>query len=140
MEKYSLGSTGWVLALALTLSIMIPVYCLAVDPSPSCRSIAAGLACETIKSDEKRSTCQQSSNHPQIKSERSTAEIKARTEPLSDTLQGASVGTGWPTVSGYVVTSNHVVEGSNDVVVISRLGEELPAQLVLGDQVKDIAI
>jgi serine protease Do len=39
-----------------------------------------------------------------------------------------------------VVTSNHVVAGCNEVVVISRLGEELPARVVLGDQVKDIAI
>jgi S1-C subfamily serine protease len=39
-----------------------------------------------------------------------------------------------------VVTSNHVVSGCYELVVISRLGEELPARVALRDQVKDIAL
>jgi len=43
-------------------------------------------------------------------------------------------------MSGYVVTSYHVVSGCDELIVISRLGEELPARVILRDQVKDIAL
>jgi S1-C subfamily serine protease len=119
---------------------MLPVNCLPVSPSPFRQSTAAELAFEMNNSDGQGRIRQVLSNHPLIESKSSTAKIEARTEPLSDTLKGASVGTGWPTVNGYVVTSNHVVSGSDELVVISRLGEKLPARIALKDQVKDIAL
>jgi S1-C subfamily serine protease len=91
-------------------------------------------------SDESSKVLLSRASQAQIESKPSTSKMEAHTEPLSVKVQGASVGTGWPTVSGYVVTSNHVVLGCNQVSVISRLGEELPAQVVLRDQVKDVAL
>ena len=76
----------------------------------------------------------------QDETEQSTLKIETQSDPPAMTLEGASVGTGWPIADGYVVTSNHVVAGCQDVVVISTLGEKLAARLALQDQVKDIAI
>jgi hypothetical protein len=64
------------------------------------------------------------------------AQVKA---PLQS-HKGASMGTAWPTVSGYVVTNNHVVSESNDVVLISVFGQEIPAWTVLRDEASDIAL
>jgi S1-C subfamily serine protease len=113
---------------------------LAVSPSPSGEGIRAQLNSVANKLAEPQKACCGLTNLAQIETKKSTLKIERQAKPSVKILQGASVGTGWPTLAGYVVTSNHVVEGSNNVVVISRLGEELPAQLVLGDQVKDIAI
>jgi S1-C subfamily serine protease len=140
MKKHLRRPTVRVLALAFTLSILISVDCLAVSPSPSCQSISAGLECDANKSDESGKIRQSPTTHAQIESKKSALNLEGSAKPLSKTLKGALVGTGWPTVSGYVVTSNHVVSGSNDVVVISSLGEELPAQAVLRDAVNDIAL
>jgi S1-C subfamily serine protease len=111
-----------------------------VSPSPSCQSISAGLECDANKSDESGKIRQSPTTHAQIESKKSALNLEGSAKPLSKTLKGALVGTGWPTVSGYVVTSNHVISDCNEVVVISRLGEELPAQAVLRDEVNDIAL
>lgn len=140
MKKYLLRSAAWMFALALVLSLMISADSLAVSPSPSGQRIRARPSSVANKIAEPQRICCGSTNLAQIETKKSTLKIERRAKPSVKILQGASVGTGWPTIAGYVVTSNHVVEDSNDVVVISRLGEELPAQLVLGDQVKDIAI
>jgi S1-C subfamily serine protease len=50
------------------------------------------------------------------------------------------MGTAWPTISGYVVTNNHVVSESNNVVLISAFGQEIPAWTVLRDEASDIAL
>ncbi len=140
MKKYSRKPVGWVLASVLTLSMVISAECVEVTPPPSRQSMTTGLACTVVNSHESRRICQRFDDRAQINSKGSTAKIQARTEVLSDTLQGASVGTGWPTMSGYVVTSYHVVSGCDELIVISRLGEELPARVILRDQVKDIAL
>jgi S1-C subfamily serine protease len=133
-------SAAWLFALALVLSIMISADSLAVSPSPSGQRIRARPSSVANKFDEPQRIYRGSKNLAQIETRKSTLKIERRAKPSVKILQGASVGTGWPTLAGYVVTSHHVVEDSNDVVVISRLGEELPAQVVFGDQVKDIAI
>ncbi len=140
MKQYPRSIGGWILGLALALSMVTSANCSAENPVSSRQVISTGLHCDVNKSAESKRICQSLTNHAQIERERSFARIKASTEPLSETLQGASVGTGWPTVSGYVVTSNHVVSGCHDLTVISRLGEELPARVALRDQVKDIAL
>ena len=140
MKKYLLRSAAWMFALALVLSLMISADSLAVSPSPLGQWISAGPNFVANKFAEPQRICCGSTNLAQIETKKSTLKIERRAKPSVKILQGASVGTGWPTLAGYVVTSNHVVEDSNDVVVINRLGEELPAQVVLGDQVKDIAI
>ena len=140
MKQYPRRIIGWVLVLALALFMVTFANCLAENGLFSRQLISTGLHCDLNKSAESKRICPSLTNNAQIQGERSFSRIQARTEPLSETLQGASVGTGWPTVSGYVVTSNHVVSGCYDLVVISRWGEELPARVALRDQVKDIAL
>ena len=140
MKKYLGRSTAWVFTLALVLSLMISADSLAVSPPPFSQRIRARPSSVANKFADPQSICCDSTNLAQIETKKSTLKIERRANPSVKILKGASVGTGWPTLTGYVVTSHHVVEDSNDVVVISRLGEELPAQLVVGDQVKDIAI
>ncbi len=140
MKKYPRRPTAWMLAWALTLLMLLSACCLLMGPSPSSQLISAGRDGDVNTSDESSRIWPSRASQAQIESEPSTSNIEARAEPLSTTVQGASVGTGWPTVSGYVVTSNHVVLGCNEVVVISRLGEKLPARVVLRDQVKDVAL
>ena len=139
-EKYLRRPAAWVFASALVLFIMVSADSLAVSPSPSGQQIRARSSSVANKLAAPQRVCCGSTNLAQIETKKSTLKIERQAKPSVKIMQGASVGTGWPTLAGYVVTSNHVVMGSNDVVVISRLGEELPAQLVLGDQINDIAI
>jgi hypothetical protein len=140
LKKCLQKPTTWVFVLALILSILLSADSLAVSPSLSCQSISAGPNSGANKFTESQTIWQRFTHLAQIETKQSTLKIETPVENPSMTLEGASVGTGWPTVDGYVITSNHVVAGCNDVVVISRLGEELPARLALRDQVKDIAI
>lgn len=140
MKQYSRRQGGWVYALAIVFFILISADCLAEGPSPFYQSISAGLEFDANKSDESGKIRQSPATHAQIESKKSALNLEGRAKPLSKTLKGALVGTGWPTVSGYVVTSNHVISDCNEVVVISRLGEELPARAVLRDEVNDIAL
>jgi hypothetical protein len=129
---------AWVFVLALILSFLLSADSLAVSLSLSCQSISGGSNSSANESTESQGIWQGYTILAQI--EQSTLKIKTRSAPPEMTLEGATVGTGWPTADGYVVTSNHVVAGCQNVVVISTLGEELPARLALRDQVKDIAI
>ncbi|MGD8370603.1 MAG: serine protease [Syntrophobacterales bacterium] len=140
MKHYFRGQGGWILALAIVLFVLISADCLAESPTPSRQSISAGLESDANTFDESDKNRQSPATHAQIESKKSALNLEGRPKPLVKTLRGALVGTGWPTVSGYVVTSNHVVSDCNDVVVISRLGEELPARAVLRDEVSDIAL
>ena len=140
LEKCLRNPTAWVFVLALILSFLLSAHSLAVSPSPSCQSISTGPNSGAVKFTESQTIWQGFTHLAQIETKQSTLKIETPVENPSMTLEGASVGTGWPTVDGYVITSNHVVAGCSDVVVISRLGEELPARLALRDQVKDIAI
>jgi S1-C subfamily serine protease len=126
--------------LALILSFLLCTDSLAVNLSLSYQSMSAGPNYGANKFTEARQNEHGLTNVAQIETEQSTHKIDTRVEPPIMTMEGASVGTGWPTVDGYVITSNHVIAGCSEVVVISRLGEELPARLALRDQVKDIAI
>ncbi len=140
LKKCLRNPTAWVFVLALILSFLLSADSLAGSPSLSCQSISAGPNSGANKFTESQTIWQGFTHLAQIETKQSTLKIETPVENPSMTLEGASVGTGWPTVDGYVITSNHVVAGCNDVVVISSLGEELPARLALRDQVKDIAI
>ena len=59
---------------------------------------------------------------------------------FSDQKAVFSVGTGWPIENGYVVTNNHVVSGSDEIVLVDRDGNEIVAWAVLKDQMHDIAL
>ena len=50
-----------------------------------------------------------------------------------------STGTGWPIASGHVITNNHVVSGSRQIVLIDRAGNEIQAWPILLDEMNDIA-
>jgi S1-C subfamily serine protease len=140
LKKCPRRVTAWMFALALILSILLSADSLAVSPSLSCQSISAGTNSGANKFTESQKIWRGFTHLAQIETKQSTLKIETPVETPSMTLEGASVGTGWPTVDGYVITSNHVVAGCSDLVVINRLGEELPARLALRDQVKDIAI
>ena len=55
-------------------------------------------------------------------------------------LSGASTGTAWPVAANYAVTSNHVVEGNDEVRLYDASGLQLRATVVLRDSVHDIAL
>ena len=56
-----------------------------------------------------------------------------------DSLSGAATGTAWPVAENYAVTSNHVVEGVDAVIMYDAAGRPLPATVVLRDTANDIA-
>lgn len=56
-------------------------------------------------------------------------------------LQPAGSGTGFiVSTDGYVITNNHVVEGSDSLSVIFLDGTEIPATLVGADAISDLAV
>jgi len=140
MKKYPRTLAIWILVLTFTSFLLPAAYSSAVNSLPSCQLPITERNCDAIDSDESQSAGAKATIHAYDESKRSALKIESPTEPLSKKLQGASVGTGWPIGAGYVVTSNHVVTGCNKVVVISRLGEEFPARIVLRDHPNDVAI
>lgn len=60
--------------------------------------------------------------------------------PSDEMLKGASIATGWPLASGYVVTNNHVVSGSKEVALLDQHGTKIVAWPVLLDEVNDLAL
>ncbi len=61
-----------------------------------------------------------------------SSEILTEERPLS-------IGTGWPTNYGYVVTNNHVVSTSDEVTLVNVQGKYLAATVILRDIENDIA-
>ncbi len=57
-----------------------------------------------------------------------------------DSLSGTSTGTAWPVAANYAVTSNHVVEGVDSVLLYNASGLPLRATVVLRDIDNDIAL
>jgi len=131
---------AWVFVLALLLPVLLSTDSLAENTSPSCWSNSDAFNSGAKEFTEPERNCQGFTNLAQIETKQSSFIIETQADPPAITLEGASVGTGWPTADGYVVTSNHVVAGYQEVVVISSLGEEFPARLALRDQVRDVAI
>lgn len=52
---------------------------------------------------------------------------------------GSATGTGWPVSGGYVITNNHVIAGSESVVLVDTEGRRFNAWAVLRDEIHDIA-
>lgn len=61
-------------------------------------------------------------------------------KPFSESSSYVSFGTAWPLSSGYVVTNNHLIPKSNKVVLITIIGQEIPAWAILRDESNDIAL
>lgn len=60
-----------------------------------------------------------------------------------DTLgawENASVGTGWPIAAGYVVTNEHVVGDSDNIVLVDPTGNEIMAKVVARNAKQDLAL
>jgi len=57
-----------------------------------------------------------------------------------DSISGSSTGTAWPVAGGYVVTSNHVVAGSESVSLYDVAGHRLQATVAMRDTVNDLAV
>jgi len=129
-----------VFVLALIWSFLLSADSLAVSSIVFGQTISGVPNAATYTSTKSQRIWQGYTILAQNETEESPLRIETQSDSRAMTLEGASVGTGWPTADGYVVTSNHVVAGCQNLVVISTLGEELPARLALGDQVKDIAI
>lgn len=58
---------------------------------------------------------------------------------IPESMMGASIGTAWPIESGFVITNNHVVMDSSDVMLVDQSGQGFRAWAVLRDEVYDIA-
>jgi S1-C subfamily serine protease len=69
-----------------------------------------------------------------------TSSVVVRQELSSEQYEATSIGTAWPIASGYVVTNNHVVSQSNDVLVITASGQQIRAWAVIRDEASDIAL
>jgi len=54
--------------------------------------------------------------------------------------KGTSLGTCWPITLGYVVTSQHIVEGREKITLIRPDGKTILATVFVGDKVNDIAL
>lgn len=61
-------------------------------------------------------------------------------DAFSDPNAFFSVGTGWPIETGYVVTNNHVVSDSTEIILVDRAGNEIVAWPILRDEQHDIAL
>ncbi|MDD5700852.1 MAG: trypsin-like peptidase domain-containing protein [Dehalococcoidales bacterium] len=67
--------------------------------------------------------------------------IATREGDLGGSRQIMSSGSGWfISTDGLVVTDNHVIEGSDNILVLLRDGRELPARLVSTDRSFDLAL
>lgn len=66
--------------------------------------------------------------------------VVVRQELSSEQYEATSIGTAWPISSGYVVTNNHVVSQSNDVLVITASGQQIRAWAAIRDEASDIAL
>jgi S1-C subfamily serine protease len=70
--------------------------------------------------------------------------IQARQDPSGAEFsppvsEGASIGTAWPIDSGYVITNNHVISESDDVILMDTAGNEIKAWPVVRDELNDVA-
>jgi len=54
--------------------------------------------------------------------------------------ENASVGTGWPIVAGYVVTNDHVIGDSDNIVLVDPAGNEIAAKVVARNAKQDLAL
>jgi S1-C subfamily serine protease len=140
MKQYLCWLGACLLLLAWTLSFGLSPDLLAVRASPpqqQPRNLftgnAAGLNGEMQIS-------QRHVGHEQGLGSTTILKLGARFEPLAGQLKYTSIGTGWPLASGYIVTSNHVVAESTEVLLISALNQEILAWTVLRDEVNDIAL
>jgi S1-C subfamily serine protease len=128
MKKYLLGLTCSILTIASIFHSTLPMEALAAPSEPFSQG----------------SSSFQSNPSPELeasRNERSRESISRLTEKhLQDLLVGASTGTAWPISSGYVVTNNHVVSKSSNVLLISAQGREIPARIVLIDEAADIVL
>lgn len=64
---------------------------------------------------------------------------QARDKP-AEVAEGVSMGTGWPVAEGFVVTNNHVIEGTREVTLIRTDGTRIPATVFLTDPEHDLAL
>ena len=55
-------------------------------------------------------------------------------------FSGAAFGTGWPISSGHVITNNHVIASSGDILLLDASGQQIKAHPILRDAVNDIAV
>jgi S1-C subfamily serine protease len=81
--------------------------------------------------------------HPleqQLRQKIRATKSRIQTETLKEPAAKVSIGTAWPISSQYVVTNNHVVSESSQVVLINRDGQEISAWSVVRDEVNDIAL
>ncbi len=84
-----------------------------------------------------------SPDHPlgeELRAQIHLSDASSASQPIPDGVPWASTGTAWPLVSGYVVTNDHIVANSNDVILINGSGHKISAQVVLRDQASDIAL
>ncbi len=60
---------------------------------------------------------------------------------IAETIYGKATGSGFVmSADGYVITNNHVVEGSAEITVMLHDGTEYPAQIVGADRISDLAV
>jgi S1-C subfamily serine protease len=62
-------------------------------------------------------------------------------EEKSEAKQGTvTFGTGWPVRGGFVVTNYHVVEGHEEILLLCKDGQKIPASIVSCDAANDLAL
>jgi hypothetical protein len=76
----------------------------------------------------------------ELRGKMDTSPSDADAQPSPELSVYESIGTAWPIGSGYVVTNNHVVSESKDVVLFDLSGQEIRAWVVLRDEANDLAL
>jgi S1-C subfamily serine protease len=62
-------------------------------------------------------------------------------EEKSEVKQGTvTFGTGWPVAGGFVVTNYHVVKGHEEILLLCKDGQEIPAAIAAYDSANDLVL
>ena len=64
----------------------------------------------------------------------------SKNESLPKKSNDGVTGTGWLSTSGHIVTSDHIIEGKNNIKVVLFTGETIEAKVSLRDKTNDIAL
>jgi S1-C subfamily serine protease len=123
---------------ATVASWLAPVLALLMGLLSSTLLPAAGLASNDRGRDQKDTRCTEAFCVEGLQ-DAPSARLPSPS-PSPSPLPSRRSGTAWLSDTGYLVTSLHVVDGQDGILVISTLGARYSARLVASDTANDIAI
>jgi S1-C subfamily serine protease len=82
-------------------------------------------------------------DHPtakQLKHKIGSTQLKSKSKSPVASFSDAAFGTGWPISCGHVITNNHVISSSDEILLLDTSGQQIKARPILRDEVNDIAV